>query len=175
MRPWLRQCGRQLTAPCTSGMYIGSVSKQTETVWVYEDERLVQREVDIYPGLLKVRPRCAGFCSCTTTLSTVFCVRAQLFDEILVNAADNKQRDPAMRYIRVDVEQLDDGGVRVTVENDGRGIPVHVHAKESTSRSLRNRVTSPPTRCVPAPLITTICSRRILLHACIWAHTRALS
>ena len=45
-------------------------------MWVYEgDEGMVKREVTYVPGLYKI------------------------FDEILVNAADNKQRDPKMDTI----------------------------------------------------------------------------
>ncbi|ELR18016.1 DNA gyrase/topoisomerase IV, A subunit [Acanthamoeba castellanii str. Neff] len=51
----------------------------------------------------------------------------KIFDEILVNAADNKQRDPNMTTIKVwiDAEQ---GSIRIL--NDGQGIPVHVHKQE---------------------------------------------
>lgn len=40
----------------------------------------------------------------------------KIFDEILVNAADNKQRDPSMDAVRVDVEQN-----LVSVYNSGDG------------------------------------------------------
>lgn len=52
-------------------------------MWVYdpESERIVQREISYVPGLYKI------------------------FDEILVNAADNKQRDPKMNLIRVNINR----------------------------------------------------------------------
>lgn len=64
-------------------------------MWVYdqEEERLVQREVSFVPGLYKI------------------------FDEILVNAADNKQRDPKMNTIRIDIKKLVSG---VNFENQYR-------------------------------------------------------
>lgn len=57
--------------------YVGSVEKHTQTLWVYEDEKMVNRNVTFVPGLYKI------------------------FDEILVNAADNKQRDPSMDTVKV--------------------------------------------------------------------------
>ena len=52
-------------------------------MWVYDgkDAGLVNREITYVPGLYKI------------------------FDEILVNAADNKQRDPKMDTIRIDIDQ----------------------------------------------------------------------
>lgn len=65
-----------LTRPDT---YIGSIEAETEDTWVYEQQhdsdsntvagRMVYRKCTIVPGLFKI------------------------FDEILVNAADHKQRD----------------------------------------------------------------------------------
>ena len=51
----------------------------TEKVWVFDAEtsKIVNREITFVPGLYKI------------------------FDEILVNAADNKQRDPKMDTIKV--------------------------------------------------------------------------
>ena len=49
----------------------------------------------------------------------------KIFDEILVNAADNKQRDPSMKVIKVVVDR--EKG-EISVENDGAGIPVEIHA-----------------------------------------------
>lgn len=61
--------------------YIGSVEPVQEVMWVYEEEiGMVQREITYVPGLYKI------------------------FDEILVNAADNKVRDPKMDVIKVDID-----------------------------------------------------------------------
>ncbi len=62
--------------------YIGSVEHVTETMWVYDNESssMTQREITYVPGLYKI------------------------FDEILVNAADNKVRDPTMDCIKVDID-----------------------------------------------------------------------
>jgi DNA topoisomerase-2 len=82
--------------------YIGSVEKTTETMWVFNSEtsQMELRKVSFVPGLYKI------------------------FDEILVNAADNKQRDPSMKQIKVVVDR--EKG-EISVENDGAGIPIEIH------------------------------------------------
>ena len=69
---------------------------------MYSDvlERMVHREITFVPGMYKI------------------------FDEILVNAADNKQRDKSMNSLKVDFD-LESG--KISVYNNGRGIPVQVH------------------------------------------------
>ncbi|KAK4540471.1 DNA topoisomerase 2 [Oleoguttula mirabilis] len=85
--------------------YIGSVERTTEQMWVYnsESEVMENRKVSFVPGLYKI------------------------FDEILVNAADNKQRDKNMTEMRVWVDR--EKGV-IAVKNNGRGIPIEMHEKE---------------------------------------------
>ncbi|KAK4504129.1 hypothetical protein PRZ48_005044 [Zasmidium cellare] len=85
--------------------YIGSVERTTEQLWVFnsETETMENRKVSFVPGLYKI------------------------FDEILVNAADNKQRDKNMSRLDVWVDR--EGGV-ISVKNNGKGIPVEVHGKE---------------------------------------------
>ncbi|XP_052741685.1 DNA topoisomerase 2 isoform X2 [Bicyclus anynana] len=85
--------------------YIGSVERTTELMWVFDKskELMVQRELTYVPGLYK------------------------LYDEILVNAADNKQRDPKMDVIRIDINQEQN---TISVYNNGCGIPVVMHKEE---------------------------------------------
>ncbi|EGC34576.1 hypothetical protein DICPUDRAFT_4475, partial [Dictyostelium purpureum] len=80
--------------------YIGSTEKQEEELWVWENERMVRRKVSFVPGIYKI------------------------FDEILVNAADNKQREETMKFIKV---EIDSANGRISVTNDGAGIPIHIH------------------------------------------------
>lgn len=82
--------------------YIGSVEMQVEKLWVYDSERncLDYREITFVPGLYKI------------------------FDEILVNAADNYQRDKKMNYLKVTIDQKNN---RISVRNNGKGIPVQKH------------------------------------------------
>ena len=51
-------------------------------LWVHDGERMVLASVSVAPGLYKI------------------------FDEILVNAADNKARDPRMDTLRVDIDPV---------------------------------------------------------------------
>ncbi|XP_008062083.1 DNA topoisomerase 2-alpha [Carlito syrichta] len=84
--------------------YIGSVELVTQQMWVYdEDVGINYREVTFVPGLYKI------------------------FDEILVNAADNKQRDPKMSCIRVTVDPENN---LISIWNNGKGIPVVEHKVE---------------------------------------------
>lgn len=85
--------------------YIGSVEQLKETMWVYDSEanKMVQREITYVPGLFKI------------------------FDEILVNAADNKQRDAKMNTIKVEINQETN---TVSIWNNGQGIPVVMHKEE---------------------------------------------
>lgn len=83
--------------------YIGSCETRCEPMWVFcESKKCMEyRDVNYVPGLYKI------------------------FDEILVNAADNKQRDLTMKAIRVTVTPE-----RITIENDGCGIPIVMHETE---------------------------------------------
>ncbi|KAI6238589.1 DNA topoisomerase 2 [Aphelenchoides fujianensis] len=86
--------------------YVGSVElTDPDTMWVYdpESDKLVEREVRYVPALYKI------------------------FDEILVNAADNKQRDSKMNTIRINIDQKKN---RISIYNNGRGIPIKMHKVE---------------------------------------------
>uniref|UniRef100_A0A8D0G650 DNA topoisomerase 2 n=1 Tax=Sphenodon punctatus TaxID=8508 RepID=A0A8D0G650_SPHPU len=84
--------------------YIGSVELVTQQMWVFdEDVGLNFRDVTFVPGLYKI------------------------FDEILVNAADNKQRDKSMSCIKVTVDPENN---TISVWNNGKGIPVVEHKVE---------------------------------------------
>ncbi|KAI8808556.1 DNA topoisomerase [Cladochytrium replicatum] len=83
--------------------YIGSIEPTEELRWVWEHGRMVQRTVRYVPGLYKI------------------------FDEILSNAADNKVRDPSMNSIDVSIDVAKD---HISIRNNGRGIPVEIHAQE---------------------------------------------
>jgi len=75
--------------------YIGSVESITEEQWVYDEGLgMNHRTITYVPGLYKI------------------------FDEILVNAADNYQRDNSMTEIRVELNR--EAG-EITVWNNGEG------------------------------------------------------
>uniref|UniRef100_A0A8B9IX34 DNA topoisomerase 2 n=1 Tax=Amazona collaria TaxID=241587 RepID=A0A8B9IX34_9PSIT len=84
--------------------YIGSVETVTQQMWVFdEDVGLNCRDVTFVPGLYKI------------------------FDEILVNAADNKQRDKNMTCIKVTIDVENN---TISIWNNGKGIPVVEHKVE---------------------------------------------
>ena len=64
---------------------------------------MVQRTIQYCPGLYKI------------------------FDEIIVNAADNKVRDPSMDTIKINIDRENN---IISVYNNGRGIPIQIHEKE---------------------------------------------
>lgn len=67
---------------CFNSCFAGSVEPHTEPMWIYDNEaeKMIQRNITYVPGLYKI------------------------FDEILVNAADNKQRDKKMDCIKIDID-----------------------------------------------------------------------
>ncbi|KAI2652472.1 DNA topoisomerase 2-beta [Labeo rohita] len=84
--------------------YIGSVEPVSQQMWVFDEEiGMNLREITYVPGLYKI------------------------FDEILVNAADNKQRDKNMTTIKI---TIDPESNTIAVWNNGKGIPVVEHKDE---------------------------------------------
>ncbi|EPR78948.1 DNA topoisomerase II [Spraguea lophii 42_110] len=83
--------------------YIGSVECEEKNMYILSDNKIVSKNITFVPGLYKI------------------------FDEIIVNAADNKIRDSKMNCIKVDIDEKN--GV-ISVYNNGDGIPVKIHAKE---------------------------------------------
>src|SRR5205814_4935031 len=85
---------------------IGEVEPTTSPMWLLADDslRMERRKVTYVPGMLKI------------------------VDEILVNASDNRQRDPeGMTVLKVTADAKTG---RITVYNNGRGIAVKIHEKE---------------------------------------------
>ena len=67
-----------------------------------EKGKIVEKEITFTPGLYKI------------------------FDEIVVNAADNKQRDPNMSELHITIDAENN---RISVKNNGTGIPVKMHGE----------------------------------------------
>lgn len=93
--------------------YVGSVKKRTEYAWVHKDGRMYRHCYIECSGML--------FHELGFENRNIEYVPAlyKIFDEILVNAADNKSRDPAgMTELRV---TIDPERNLIVVYNDGRG------------------------------------------------------
>jgi DNA topoisomerase-2 len=82
------------------GMYIGDIDKVTAERWVYDDGKMIRKQLTFSPGLYKI------------------------FDEIFTNATDHSQRDPTLKKIEVNIDK--ETG-EITIANDGEGIPVEIH------------------------------------------------
>jgi DNA topoisomerase-2 len=83
--------------------YIGTIEQETDKIFITNanGDKFIQQSLTYVPGLFKI------------------------FDEILVNAADNKQRDPrGMTELRVEVNKEKN---RISVYNNGKGIPIQIH------------------------------------------------
>ncbi|CAH0482695.1 unnamed protein product [Peronospora belbahrii] len=100
-------------------MYIGSVETTKDNMWMVCSEnnaikdteglQMKQQAVEYVPALYKI------------------------FDEIIVNAVDNKVRDPSMKHLDVVIDPgSKTNGYRpwISVYNDGKGIPVKFHKTE---------------------------------------------
>ena len=92
--------------------YIGSTDTHPEHRWVFNDasSKMVHRALAFNPGFYK------------------------LFDEIIVNARDALVRsaEPGrtpIKHIDVSIDAAPDG-LKITVENDGDGIPIEMHPTE---------------------------------------------
>jgi len=83
--------------------YVGSTEQQSQEMWVFDEttQEMVFRCIEYVPALYKI------------------------FDEILVNAADNLKRDPE-GMDRIEVEINPQEGY-VSIMNNGSGVPVQVH------------------------------------------------
>ena len=84
--------------------YVGSIQQQTSTMWIYDSKtnKMEEKSVQYIPALIKI------------------------FDEILVNAADNKQRSKSMNEIKVTINPKNN---QIIIQNNGKGIPI-LHHKE---------------------------------------------
>lgn len=85
--------------------YVGSMERIEQEMWVWDfnTEKMVKKEIKYVPGLFKI------------------------FDEIIVNAADNKIRDSSMTIIKVNIDKEQN---MIKIYNNGKGIPVCEHKDE---------------------------------------------
>jgi len=84
--------------------YVGSTEKQIQDHWIVNADsgRIERKKVEYVPALFKI------------------------FDEILVNAADNRIRCPSQDMLAVEINTAKGW---VSVMNNGKGIPVEMHSE----------------------------------------------
>lgn len=82
--------------------YVGSTEVKSSSEWVLPPDSIqfIHKHIKYVPGLYKI------------------------FDEVLVNAADNYQRDKRMNTLKVELNP-EEG--YISVWNNGQGIPVAIH------------------------------------------------
>jgi DNA topoisomerase-2 len=75
-------------------------------MWILAEgqERFISKNIEYVPGLFKI------------------------YDEIIVNAADNYQRDKKMNKIKI---TIDSKANTISVWNNGKGIPVQIHKQHN--------------------------------------------
>ncbi|KAJ9111708.1 hypothetical protein QFC19_001068 [Naganishia cerealis] len=85
--------------------YIGSVEHLQAQMWIFDKatKGMAFKQISYVPGFFKI------------------------FDEILVNAADNKINDATMDTLKVTVDREKN---QISVFNNGKGIPIEIHTKE---------------------------------------------
>ena len=80
------------------GMYIGELHNVAGLNWIVEQDSIVSKQLHWNPGIYKI------------------------FDEIITNAADESQRNLMVKNIKIDISND-----KITVFNDGAGIPIEIH------------------------------------------------
>lgn len=83
--------------------YVGSTEHQYQDMYVWENDQMVWRNIEYVPALYKI------------------------FDEIMVNAADNMMRDKSMDKIDVVIDKAQGF---ISVKNNGKGVPVQIHKEQ---------------------------------------------
>ncbi len=89
--------------------YIGSIQNDLINLYWYDEQenKIIRKDIHIVLGLYKI------------------------FDEILVNAADNTVRDKKCNKIEVNINQ--ELG-EISVKNNGSTIPIEIHKKENSNQ-----------------------------------------
>lgn len=86
--------------------YVGSTERQSQEHWVFDESsgKMTRQKLDYVPALYKI------------------------FDEILVNAADNLVRSPTQDTIHVEVDRKRGS---MSVMNNGQGLPILMHKEHN--------------------------------------------
>ena len=90
--------------------YVGSLEKADAECWIFENDKIINKEIKYVPGLYKI------------------------YDEIIVNAIDQFTRldrdDSVKDKVTTIKVTIDKKSNTISVYNNGRGMPVEIHKKE---------------------------------------------
>lgn len=81
------------------GTYVGSNKPSKVVKWIFEEDKMVQREVTYIPSFLKI------------------------FDEVVTNSVDEHKRNPSLNRIDINIDLKDN---KISVRDNG-GIPIVIH------------------------------------------------
>jgi len=83
------------------GTYVGSNKPSTSLKWVFDDNKMIQKEITYIPSFLKI------------------------FDEVVTNSVDEHQRNPKLNRIDVNIDLsknqisvIDNGGIPIVIHKD---------------------------------------------------------
>jgi DNA topoisomerase-2 len=93
-------------------MYVGAITRVPQEMWIWNEEEKKMQSKKIQFGMLILFIRFHIHNSLVPGLY-------KIFDEVLVNAADNYQKDKTQTKIEVTIDKESN---EITVRNDGRGI-----------------------------------------------------
>lgn len=82
--------------------YIGSINAESKDVWIYENNKMIKKNIEFVPGLYKI------------------------FDELLVNAWDHFIREKTCNTIKITINNN-----TISVFNNGPGIPIQIHKEHN--------------------------------------------
>ena len=115
------------------GMYVGPVERSSpQTCWVL-DPTPEPFDFTKEAQLTEADPSTGGSFRMTSKEYGIVPALIKIFDEILVNASDNRLRNPKT-CTKLDV-RIDPGSEerepRIRIWNNGKGVPVQIHAGEN--------------------------------------------
>ncbi|KAN0050127.1 hypothetical protein ACTA71_003230 [Dictyostelium dimigraforme] len=108
--------------------YIGTIEKIEDDMWVLSNSMFNKSKNTIELNNDKESTKLKPSNYIHPIKATYIPGLLKIYDEILVNAADNKKRDSTMSFIQVEINPNEN---TISIMNDGKGIPVVMHQTEN--------------------------------------------
>ena len=84
-------------------MYVGTIDLIEDNMFIYENNKIIEKSIKYIPGLYKI------------------------FDEAIVNVADALTKDITINTVKINFDRTKN---KITIFNNGQGIPIVMHKKE---------------------------------------------